>query len=385
MSHSKRIIRSVALLLASLAFIAWPPARARLQSPQSDQQNATRPRRAGETAPAQTRPPAKGTKEGEQTVDEDEVVRIDTDLTNLLFTAIDKDKRYVTTLQQTDVRVLEDGTPQEIFRFERQTDMPLSLAILIDTSASQERTLPEEKEAASAFIDNVLRENKDEAAVISFTGEATLEQGLTGSASRLRRAIEQVRFVPPSGYVGGGVVVGGTPPISGTNQGLAGSTAIWDAVWVAADEILSQTPERTRRAIILLTDGEDTSSRLKPSEAIDRVIKSDAVVYSIGIGDRFEFGIDEGALRKLSEKTGGRAFFPRSEADLRSAFRQIQEELRSQYLIAYSPTNKKRDGSYRQVQIEIVNPELRKQKLRLVYRQGYFAKSSISASTAPTK
>ncbi len=109
----------------------------------------------------------------------------------------------------------------------------------------------------------MLRANKDEAAILSFTGETTLEQGFSGNLERLRRAIDRVEFVPPSGYIGGGVVVNGTPPISGTNQSLAGSTAIWDAVWATSEELISTSAEHTRRAIILLTDGVDTSSRMK--------------------------------------------------------------------------------------------------------------------------
>lgn len=323
----------------------------------------------------QQKPAQQQQKPDEPNSSDEEVVKVETNLTNLLFTAVDKQRRFVTNLRQEDVRVLEDGAPQEIFTFARQTDLPLSLAILVDTSASQERTLPDEKRAAREFIEQVLRAGKDEAAVVTFTGEATLEQGLTGSAPRVRSAIERIEFVPPSGYVGGGVLVG-TPPISGTNQGIAGSTAIWDAIWVTSDEILTQTPERTRRAIILVTDGVDTSSHKKSDEAIERALKSDVVIYSVGIGDRYEFGIDEGKLRKVSERTGGRAFFPRNEAELRAAFAQIQEELRSQYLVSYSPTNKRKDNTYRQVRLEIVNPELQKQNLRLVYRQGYFAKGA---------
>jgi VWFA-related protein len=170
--------------------------------------------------------------------------------------------------------------------------------------------------------------------------------------------------------------VAGTPPISGQNQSTQGSTAIWDAIWVTSDEILSQTSDKTRRAIILLTDGFDSSSRKKMDEAIDRALKSDAVIYSIGIGDEYYGGVDKGSLRKVSERTGGRAFFPEDESELRQAFAQIQLELRSQYLVAYSPSNKNRDGSFRRVQIEVTDPELRKQNLRMTYRQGYFAKST---------
>lgn len=324
-------------------------------------------------------------KEDDVTLSSDEVVKVETNLTNIFFTAADKQKRFVSTLKKEDVRVLEDGAPQEIFTFQPNSDLPLSLAILIDTSGSEERTLPEEKAAARAFLESVMRPVKDEAAVVSFTGEVTLEQGLTGNISRLRRAIDQVEFVPPSGYIGGGVVVGGTPPISGTQQTLAGSTAIWDAIWATSNELLSGAAEHQRRAIILLTDGEDTISQVHMQDAISRALKAEALIYAIGIGDRYQFGINEGALKKITEGTGGRAYFPRNERELRDAFAQIERDLREQYLIAYSPSNKNRDGSFRRVTLEIVNPELRKENLRLNYKPGYFAKTPGSTSNQNPK
>ena len=307
--------------------------------------------------------------------EDDEVIKIDTEVVNVLFTAQDKNRRLVTDLKQTDVRLLEDGQPQEISAFARQVDLPLSLAILIDTSASQERTLPEEKTAAKAFLQSVIRPAKDEVSVVSFTGEATLEQGLTNNLARLNRAIDKVQFVPPSGYMGGGVVVPGTPPISGTNQITQGSTAIWDAIWVTSEEVLKVSPDKTRRAIILLTDGVNTFGSKKFDDAVQAAQRSEAVIYAIGVGDEFYGGVDEGVMKRISEKTGGRAFFPRDEAELRKAFSQIQIELRSQYLIAYEPVNQKRDGSYRKIQIQLVNPDLNKQKISLTHRQGYFAKT----------
>ena len=345
----------------------------------AQQQSSTPPSQPHPAAQQQQKPAQKP----DETIDDDDVERVETDLTNVLFTAVDRNKRFITTLKQDDVRILEDGVPQQIFTFVRETDRALSLAILIDTSASQERTLPEEKSAAQQFVDTVIRPSKDEVAVLTFTGDATLEQGLTGSAARVRRAIEKVEFVPPSGYIGGGLAVpGGTPPISGDNQMRAGSTAIWDAVWVCSREVLQETSDKTRRAIILLTDGVDTSSRVKLAEAVDSALKSDAIIYAIGIGDSFAFeGVDEGSLRKITERTGGRAYFPRNEEDLRSAFAQIQDELRSQYLLAYSPSNKAKDGTFRKVQLEVKDPELRK-NLRLTYRQGYFARSVVEAKPA---
>jgi len=366
------------LIVATAAAVFVAGSRAQNTEPQ----NNNRPRRAESPASSPT-PPQK--PEDEITLRSDEVVRVETNLTNILFTASDKQKRFVSNLRREDIRILEDGVPQEIFTFQQNIDLPLSLAILIDTSGSEERTLPEEKAAARSFLEAVVRANKDEAAIVSFTGEVTLEQGLTGNIGRLRRAIDQVEFVPPSGYIGGGVVVGGTPPISGTQQALAGSTAIWDAIWATSNELLSDAAEHTRRAIILLTDGEDTISQVHMQDAINRALRADALIYAIGIGDRYQFSINEGALKKITEGTGGRAYFPRNERELRDSFVQIQNDLREQYLVAYSSSNKIRDGSYRRVAIEIVNPETRKENLRLNYRPGYFAKSPESVQPKGAK
>lgn len=306
---------------------------------------------------------------------DDEIVRIDTEVVNVLFTAQDRNRRLLTDLKQSDVRVLENGQPQNVVSFNRQIDLPLSLAIVIDTSLSQERTLPEEKSAAISFLETVVRPAKDEVAVVSFTGESTLEQGMTNNMVRLRRSIERVRIVPPSGYIGGGVVTG-TPPISGEEQASQG-TAIWDAIWVTSDEVLGPAPEKTRRAIILLTDGVSNMGRKKLDDAVQAALKSEAIIYSIGIGDNFYSGVDKGVLNKLSERTGGRAYFPRDERDLREAFKQIEEEMRSQYLIAYEPVDQKRDGSYRPIEIELTNQQMIKDKVKVTHRQGYFAKTTM--------
>lgn len=323
---------------------------------------------------AQQIPPTPSVTPTPEIENDDDPIKIDTEVVNVLFTAQDKNRRLLIDLKQSDVKLFEDGQEQAIVAFGRQVDLPLSLAILIDTSASQERTLPEEKSAAKSFVESVVRPSKDEVAIVSFTGESTLEQGMTNNVGRLTRAIDRVQFVPPSGYVGGGVVVG-TPPISGTNQTVQGSTAIWDSIWITADEVLGPAPEKTRRAIILLSDGYNTYGKKKLDDAVQAALRSEAVIYSIGIGDNFYSGVDEGALRKIAERTGGRAFFPRDESELRKAFQQIQIEMRSQFLIAYEPTNQKRDGSFRKIEIQVANPELSKQKVTVTHRQGYFAKT----------
>jgi VWFA-related protein len=313
-------------------------------------------------------------------VDQDDVIRVDADLTNLLFTAADKQNRFITTLRQEDLRLIEDGIPQQITTFQRETDRPLSLAFLIDVSASEERTLPQEKAAARSFIETVLQSSKDQAAIIAFTGPAFLEQGLTRDVFSLYRALERVEVAMPS-YLGSG------RPISGIASGpgmkappTGGSTAIWDAIALTASEVLAQSLGQRRRAIILLTDGLDTSSRLSRTEAINRALAGETVIYAIGIGDNQQEGVNRAELNAVAAATGGRAFFPKRETDLKAAFVEIEQELRSQYLIAYSSSNKKRDGAYRQMRLEVVGPELKKGQLKLRYRPGYFAKPFPAAT-----
>jgi VWFA-related protein len=306
--------------------------------------------------------------------EEEETIKVDVELVSVFFTAQDEKRRLLTNLKKEDIKIFEDNQEQEIFTFNRQTDLPLSIAILIDTSLSQSRTLFAEKEAAKSFVEEIVRPEKDEVAVLSFTGETTLEQDLTSNVARIRRAIDRVEFVPPSGTING-IIIPGSPPISGRNQRLAGSTALWDAIWITSDEVLKRSPEKVRRAIILLTDGYDTSSKKKMRDAIQMALRHEVTIYTIGIGDDFYGGVDKSALREISESTGGKAYFPKDESELRRAFAEIQEEMRSQYLVAYQPRNQSRDNSFRKIEIKIVNPELAKQKIKLTYKQGYFPKT----------
>lgn len=286
----------------------------------------------------------------------------------------DKNNRYITNLQQNDIRVLEDGVAQTLFTFQRETDRPLSIAFLIDVSISEERTLPDEKAAARTFIERVIRSDKDQAAIIPFEGYAHVEQPLTREVLRIYRALEGVEIAFPA-------YTGTAPPLGGINSGPGtiappreGSTAIWESVALTSKYVLGRSFSQRRRAIILLTDGQDTSSRITRSMAIDQAIQAETVVYAIGIGDKKYEGTNKDALTHLAEKTGGRAFFPKKDTDLTAAFQEIEQELRSQYLLAYSSTNKVRDGKFRTMTLEITNAELARDKLKLRYRPGYFAK-----------
>ena len=174
-----------------------------------------------------------------QAVDQDDVIRVESELTNLPFTVTDKQRRFVTTLRTEDVRVLEDGVPQTLFTFQRETDRPLAIAFLIDVSASQEPTLPDEKAAARLFIENVIRSNRDQVAILPFTGLAYLEQDLTRDVLSIYRVLQRVEVAAPAYFGTGrplaGIVTGpglpATPP--------EGSTAIWDAIALTASNVLS--------------------------------------------------------------------------------------------------------------------------------------------------
>src|ERR1044072_7227536 len=197
-----------------------------------------------------------------QNVDQDDVIRTETDVTNIPFTATDKHHRFITTLRAEDLRVLEDGVPQTLFTFQRETDRSLAIAFLIDVSRSQEFTLPDEKAAARLFIEKVIDSNKDQVAVLPFTGLAYLEQGLTRDVLSVYSVLQRVE-VPAPAYVGTGRPLMGIP----TGPGLLappeeGTTAIWDAVALTSSNVLANAPGLRRRAIILLTDGLNTAGRL---------------------------------------------------------------------------------------------------------------------------
>jgi VWFA-related protein len=283
----------------------------------------------------------------------------------ILLTVFNKDGHFVNTLQADDLRILQDGKLRNIRSFQQITDRTVSLAILIDASASQERSLPAQKLAATSFADAIIRSERDQAAVATFTGTLAVEQKLTHDISLLRQAIARAQFVPPPGYVRGGLVIGRPPPVQRTPAGLAAYTAVWDSVIEACSSMLAPSAGDARRAIILLTDGQDTISKSKMTAAVDRAAQDGVAIYAIGIGDTAAYGIDQDALRKLSERTGGRAFFPKRADDLGKVFAEIGEALRTQYRIVYDRV----DTTSGKIRVEIVNPALRSAGVQLYYPQ----------------
>ncbi|HVF42883.1 MAG TPA: VWA domain-containing protein [Pyrinomonadaceae bacterium] len=367
-------IAAAVLALAS-AFAAARAQSGRQIQPTQQQQQTPTPTLT--PTPPATPTPTPGPSESQTptptpTPDE-EVERIESDVTNVLLSATDDKRRFVTTVTSEDVRLLEDGVPQQITYFQHETDTPLSIVLLVDTSASQERVVIEERDAASAFVRSVLRAGKDNASVLSFTGVTRLDQPPTGDAPLLLSAINslKVEYTEQSP-----VCQDDDAPLA---EKLRCRTAVWDAVVLSVREVLSKTPETTRRAVILVSDGDDTASKLRIYQAVEYAVRNNTVVYSMGIRDRdFKYGeMRKDFLRIISESTGGRAFFPRTTEDIAAAYSQIEQELRSQYLLSYTSTNRNSDGGYRKVQIEVTNPQLRKQKLRLLYRQGYYARQTM--------
>lgn len=306
-------------------------------------------------AQSPTAPPPPQEPEGD-----DEPVQLGTELVNVPFNVTDKKNRHITDIAQSEVQVLEDGKPQEIFSFERQLDASLTIALLIDTSGSQELTIGAERIAAFRFFEKVLRPDRDLGSVLTFAKEVTLEQSLTNSLVAINAGLDRARVAPSSG-----LGRGGTAP---TNP-LAGGTSLYDAVYLAANDVLKR--EAGRRVIILLTDGQDTTSAYKMQEAIERAWRSEVIVYAIGIGDPRAGGINRGALDKITKETGGRMWTPDDMKELDRAFDEIENDLRQQYIVSYSPSNIARDGSFRKIEVK-VEGEPRKD-LRIRHRRGYYA------------
>lgn len=308
------------------------------------------------------KPDAKQQSKDDDVASSDDAVRLGAELVNVMFSAVDRNNRVISDIRQEEVTVLEDGRPQQIFTFKRETTLPINIAILMDLSGSQEYTFPQERTAASEFLRSIIRAGKDSASILTFQDDVELVQGLTSRVDTLNRAFDEIQYSRRFG------------PSSSRRQ----ATALYDAIYVTADEVLARDSNRnalsddavTRRAIILLTDGVDNASSRKLEEAIDRAWRSGVVIYAIGIGDRFRFeGVREDVLRRVSEETGGRAYFPHGPDDLLEDFRQIENEMRSQYLVAYAPTNMTRDGRFRRIEVRVNS----RADARIIHRRGYYA------------
>jgi VWFA-related protein len=289
-------------------------------------------------------------------------IKVDVDLVNVLCTVRNKGGGLVGNLEKKDFTILEDGKEQAIKYFTRETDLPLTIGLLVDTSKSQERLIDIERRAAYEFFSKVLRK-KDEAFLIQFGAEAELLQDSTGSPKLLQEGLNQLRLSVPLG----GLHPGPVP----TQQNMAG-TILYDAVYLAANEKLKG--EVGRKAIVLITDGVDTGSKISRDKAIEAAQKADVMIYSIYYQDRAAYGFGsfggggEGELRRMSTETGGAVFRVDRGHTLDEIFKEIQEEMRSQYSIAYAPINAKKDGSFRKIDIHTSSKDFKIQA-----RRGYYA------------
>jgi VWFA-related protein len=289
-------------------------------------------------------------------------IKVDVDLVNILTSVRDKRGALIPSLQKEDFTILEDGKAQTIKYFTKETDLPLTIGLLVDVSGSQRNLIDIERSAASQFFRDVLRK-KDLAFLIMFGEENELLQDYTGSARLLTEGLSQLRV---SSGVGG--IHPGPVPTMGDPRG----TVLYDAVFLAADEKLKS--EVGRKVIVVITDGVDQGSRMTRNQAIEAAQKSDAVIYSIDYSDPQAYGPfgggggGEAELRKMSDETGGRVYKVDRRHSLEDVFKQLQEEMRSQYSIAYTPTNEVKDGGYRHLEVRLANKEMKAQA-----RKGYYA------------
>jgi VWFA-related protein len=302
-------------------------------------------------------------------------LKVNVNLVSLYYTVRDKRGGLVPNLTKDDCNILEDKQPQKIKNFSAESDLPLTLGILLDTSGSQQNVLPMEQQTGSAFLKRILR-SKDEAFLVSFDVQVSLLQDYTSSARQLEKAINEAEINTAGGGGASGVpgIGQGPVPVHGTPKG----TLLYDAVDLAAsDKMRSETG---RKALILLTDGEDQGSRYKIADAIEAAQKANTIIYVLLIADRGFYGYGFGglgysgdsAMKKMADETGGRMIdVGNNGKKMEAAFQQIEDELRTQYLASYTPTNSKLDGSYRKLEISCKGDGLKVQA-----RKGYYAVGS---------
>jgi VWFA-related protein len=315
-------------------------------------------------AVAQQKPPAAPEPQ-------DQIIKVDVDLVNILFSVKTKKGQLIPNLEKNNFTLREDGKDQAISRFSRETDLPLTLGLLIDISASQERLVDIEREAASQFFSSVIRP-KDQAFLISFGKDTELLQDFTNSPRQLVAGLRDLKADGQPPRIGRSPVPVNSGPIP--DYGSVKGTLLYDAIYLASTEKLKN--EVGRKALILITDGEDQGSNYTLKNAVEIAQKANAIVFSIYYVDHAFYGGmgislgggNEGALKKISDETGGHVFTVSNKHPLSEVFKEIQEELRNQYSIGYTPTNENRDGNFRRIEIKTDNSDYHVQA-----RAGYYA------------
>lgn len=304
--------------------------------------------------------PRAGSAQNPPAREEQQPIRVQTNLVNLFATVRDSHHAIVNNLTQNDFRVFENEQEQKVAFFSREMKLPITLGMLVDTSGSQQDLLLLEQEAASRFIHQVLRKG-DEAMVISFDVDVDLLADFTQDTEIIERAVRRTQINAPTDM----------GPLA---QSHTRSTALYDAIYLACHDQL--TSEAGRKALIILTDAEDVGSKMSLQQAIEAAQRSDTVIHIILISEPSQYfmqgGFYNGAsvAKKLAEETGGRVIDAKSGKKIDEAFDQISEELRGQYVLGYYPTNTARDGSFRKIKVETTQSGL-----KVLARRGYYAPS----------
>lgn len=284
--------------------------------------------------------------------------RKNVNVVNVFFTVKDKHGALVPNLTKDEFQVSEEGKPQTIKYFSSETNLPLTLGILVDSSGSMQNMLPEEKIVAADFLRQVITD-KDLAFVISFDISVDLLQDLTSDVHLLRTGLERARINVGTG--GGGFPGIGQGPIPVSRPK---GTLLYDGVYLASDEVLSR--QVGRKAMVVLTDGVDQGSKLRLKDAIEAAQKADAICYVLLISDP-HWGSDPHEMGQMAEQTGGRMITVSNPDKLGKAFKEISDELRSQYSLGYTPTNEKHDGTFRKIEVKSKNG------YKVQARRGYYA------------
>jgi VWFA-related protein len=273
-------------------------------------------------------------------------IRSTTNEVNVVFTVTDKRGRRVTDLKQADFRVLDDNKPpQEIRSFHAEANLPLQVGLLIDASNSVRDRFKFEQQSAVEFLNQTIHARYDQAFVVGFDVTPEVTQDFTDNTEKLAHGVHELR--------------------------PGGGTALYDALYFACRDKLLKAPKSTtiRRAIILLSDGDDNQSHVTREEAIEMAQRAEAIVYTISTNVTGTKGAGDKVLERIADATGGRAFFPFQIRDVANAFAEIQDELRSQYAIAYKPADLKSDGHYRTIEI-VAND---RKNFRVRARRGWYA------------
>jgi Ca-activated chloride channel family protein len=330
-------------LMARLSIITLVALSAVAVSAQDSSTQANAPSQQQAQSATSDQKPPDSADSGDQTLP---TIKTGTDEVNVVFTVTDKKGRRITDLKQADFRVVDDNKPPEQIRsFHAETNLPLQVGLLIDASNSVRDRFKFEQESAIEFLNQTIHPRKDQAFVIGFDVTPEVTQDFTDNTEALAHGVHELR--------------------------PGGGTALYDALYYACRDKLLKTSKglTVRRAIILLTDGDDNQSHVTREEAIEMAQRAEAIIYTISTNVSGTKGPGDKVLERIADATGGRAFFPFQIREVADAFAQIQDELRSQYAVSYKPADLKHDGRYRTIEI-VAND---RKNLRVRSRRGWYA------------